>query len=156
MLRSVIDEVNCVVAADSGLYLVLSRWETDTHPGFHSEGPQGLIDSILKVTDCDLFLGIFWKRFGTPTADGKSGTETRIQSRLWGVARKRQSANLVYFNLKPTRRTQRPEAEQWGQVIDFRARFPKEGLWRPYKGKAHFEKLVRDHLTSYIRSLIAS
>lgn len=72
---SVIEEVNRAAAADRGLHLVLSRWETDTYPGFHTEGPQALIDPILKITDCDLLIGIFWKRFGTPTADGKTGTE---------------------------------------------------------------------------------
>lgn len=39
------------------------------------------------------------------------------------------------------------------QVLDFRDRFPKEGLLWPYKGKAEFEKLVRNHLVNYIRTL---
>ena len=43
-------------------------WETDAHPRLHPEGPQGLIDDILHPEDCDLLIGIFWKRFGTPTA----------------------------------------------------------------------------------------
>lgn len=153
VLRSVIDEVNRVVAADSGLYLVLSRWETDTHPGFHPEGPQGLIDPILKITDCDLFLGIFWKRFGTPTADGKTGTEHEFSLAYVAWKEKGSPQIFVYFNEKPYTPKSKAEADQWGQVIDFRDRFPKEGLWWPYKGKAQFEKLVRNHLANYIRSL---
>jgi internalin A len=74
-LPSVIEEVNRLVASDRGLHLESFRWETDTYPGFHPEGPQGLIDRIMKVTDCDLLIGIFWKGFGTPTSDGKTGTE---------------------------------------------------------------------------------
>jgi internalin A len=153
VLPSVIDEVNRVVAADRGLRLELSRWETDTHPGFHSEGLQGLIDPILKVTDCDLLIGIFWKRFGTPTADGKTGTEHEFGLAYEAWLRKRSPQIFVYFNLKAYTPKSKAEAEQWGRVLEFRDRFPKEGLWWPYKGKVQFEKLIRNHLMNYIRSL---
>ncbi|HEX5731603.1 MAG TPA: COR domain-containing protein [Blastocatellia bacterium] len=153
VLPSVIDEVNRIVAADRGLHLELSRWETDTHPGFHLEGPQGLIDPILKITDCDLLIGIFWKRFGTPTADGKTGTEHEF-SLAYEAWQKNQSPQIfVYFNLKPYTPKSKTEIEQWGQVLEFRDMFPKEGLWWPYKGKVQFEKLARNHLINYIRSL---
>ena len=62
LLPNVIDELNRGVAADRGLSLELSRWETDAYPGFHPEGPQGLIDPIIKITDCDLLIGIFRMR----------------------------------------------------------------------------------------------
>jgi hypothetical protein len=152
-LPSVIEEVNSGIAADRGLHLVLSRWETDTYPGFHPEGPQGLIDPILKITDCDLLIGIFWKRFGTPTADGKTGTEHEFSSayEAWKVRGSPQI--FVYFNSKPYAAKSQAETEQWGQVLGFKDKFPKEGLWWPYKGKDQFEKLVRNHLTNYIRSL---
>ncbi len=154
VLPSVIDEVNRVVAADRGLHLELSRWETDTYPGFHLEGPQGLIDQVLKITDCDLLIGIFWKRFGTPTADGKTGTEHEfsLAYEAWQV--KQSPQIFVYFNLKPYTPKSKGEIEQWGQVLEFKDKFPKEGLWWPYKGKVQFEKLARNHLINYIRSLL--
>jgi len=74
-LASIIERVNSNTAERLGLILRLGRWETDTYPGFHVDGPQGLVDSILKIEDCDILIGIFWKRFGTPTPDGKTGTE---------------------------------------------------------------------------------
>ena len=55
------------------------RWETDAYPGFHPEGPQGLIDAILRIEDCDILIGIFWKRFGTPVSDACSGTAHEFQ-----------------------------------------------------------------------------
>jgi internalin A len=153
VLPSVIDEVNHYVAADRGLHLVLSRWETDTHPGFHPEGPQGLIDPILKITDCDLLVGIFWKRFGTPTADGKTGTEHEFSLAYQAWKEKRSPQIFIYFNQKPYTPESTTDTEQWGKVLEFRDKFPKEGLWWSYKGKVQFEKLVRNHLMNYIRSL---
>jgi hypothetical protein len=153
VLPSVLEELNSGVADDRGLRLELSRWETDTHPGFHPEGPQGLIDPVLKITECDVLIGIFWKRFGTPTADGKTGTEHEFRQAYDAWLEKGSPQIFVYFNEKSYTPKSKPEAEQWGQVIDFRDRFPKEGLWWPYKGKAQFERLVRNHLTNYVRGL---
>ena len=153
MLPSVIEEVNRGVAADRRLRLDLSRWETDAHPGFHPEGPQGLIDPILNITDCDLLIGIFWKRFGTATTDGKTGTEHEFSLAYEAWMEKGTPQIFVYFNQKASTPRSKAEAEQWGQVLEFKERFPKEGLWWPYKGKSQFEKLVRNHLTNYIRNL---
>jgi predicted NACHT family NTPase len=36
-------------------------------------------------------------------------------------------------------------------VLKFRKNFPEEGLWWSYKGISDFEKLVRNHLTQFIR-----
>jgi hypothetical protein len=60
----VLEELNRSLGADRGVRLEPVRWETDAYPGFHPAGPQGLIDPILKIEDCDILLGIFWKRFG--------------------------------------------------------------------------------------------
>ena len=153
VLPSVIEEVNRGVAADRGLLLTLSRWETDTHPGFHAEGPQGLIDPVLKINDCDLLIGIFWKRFGTPTADGETGTEHEFGQAYEAWQGKRSPQIFVYFNQKAYAPKSEEEAQQWGKVLKFRNKFPKEGLWWPYNGKAQFEKLVRNHLNNYVRGL---
>jgi hypothetical protein len=58
VLPIVIEELNRGIAGDRGMRFELSRWETDTHPGFHPDGPQGLIDPILEITDCDLLIGV--------------------------------------------------------------------------------------------------
>ncbi|HKS43173.1 MAG TPA: COR domain-containing protein [Blastocatellia bacterium] len=153
VLPSVIEEINRTVAADRGLLLVLARWETDTYPGFHLEGPQGLIDPILRITDCDLLIGIFWKRFGTPTADGETGTEHEFNTAYEAWNEKQSPQIFVYFNLKAYTPKSKAETEQWGKVIEFREKFPKEGLWWPYKGKPQFENLIRNHLMNYIRGI---
>ena len=57
-LPAVLEELNRGIAATQGLRLELGRWETDAYPGFHPEGPQGLIDPILRIEDCDVLLGI--------------------------------------------------------------------------------------------------
>ena len=71
----VVADLNNGIAAERNLWLEVRRWETDAYPGFHAGGPQGLIDHILRIEKCDIFIAIFWKKFGTPVPDAKSGTE---------------------------------------------------------------------------------
>jgi formylglycine-generating enzyme required for sulfatase activity len=150
-LPAVLEELNHGIAGDRGMRLELARWETDAYPGFHPEGPQGLIDPILRIEDCDVLIGIFWKRFGTPVNDAQSGTEHEFRR---GYAAWQQTGRphiMVYFNQQPYTPKSRAETDQWGQVLDFQRNFPKEGLWWPYTGEREFERLVRRHLTQVIR-----
>jgi hypothetical protein len=150
-LPAVVAELNQGIAAEHSLRLELSRWETDAYPGFHPEGPQGLIDASLRIEDCDVLIGIFWKRFGTPVQDANSGTEHEFRRAYDAWKRTRRPHIMVYFNQRPYKPKTRAEADQWGQVLAFQENFPKEGLWWLYMGKPQFADLVRQHLTRFIR-----
>ena len=150
-LATVVEELNHGVARDRGVRLELARWETDAYPGFHPEGPQGLIDPILRIETCDILIGIFWKRFGTPVTDAQSGTEHEFRLGYEAWKQTRRPHIMVYFNQRAYTPKTREETDQWGQVLDFQRNFPKEGLWWPYRGRAQFERLVRNHLTQFLR-----
>jgi hypothetical protein len=81
-LPGIVDELDHGIAGEHGLRLELARWETDAYPGFHPPGPQGLIDALLRIEDCDILIGLFWKRFGTPMPDANSGTEHEFRRAL--------------------------------------------------------------------------
>jgi tetratricopeptide (TPR) repeat protein len=149
-VQAVADELNRGIAKDRGLRLEVARWETDAYPGFHLDGPQGLIDPILRIEDCDILIGIFWKRFGTPTMGAKSGAEHEFRCAYEAWQKNQRPQIMVYFDGKAYAPKSKDETDQWGSVLDFKKDFPKEGLWWPYKGKAEFEKLLREHLTHFI------
>jgi hypothetical protein len=124
----VVEELNRGVAADRGLRLEVYRWEADAYPGFHAEGPQGLIDPILGIEDSDILIGIFWKRFGTPTADGRTGTEHEIGLAHEAWTKNKRPQIMVYFNQKAYSPKSKQETDQWGRVLDFKEKFSKEGV----------------------------
>ncbi len=66
LLPAVIEELNKNVAQDHGLRLELARWATDASPGFHLEGPQGLIDAVLRIEACDVLIGTFLEALRYP------------------------------------------------------------------------------------------
>jgi formylglycine-generating enzyme required for sulfatase activity len=150
-LPAVLEDLNRGIAAAYGLRLELGRWETDAYPGFHPQGPQGLIDPILHIEDCDVLLGIFWKRFGTPTTEAGSGTEHEFLRAYAAWQQHGRPQIMVYFNQEAATPKTKAETDQWGQVLEFQEHFPREGLWWPYRGKEQFERLVRNHLTQFLR-----
>jgi hypothetical protein len=151
ILPTIIDELNRGIAAGKRLILELSRWETDTYPGFHPEGPQALIEPILDIENCDILIGIFWKRFGTPTKDGQTGTEHEFQCAYESWKKNCSPQIMFYFCKKPYTPKSVEETQQWGKVLEFKDKFPKEGFSSNYENESEFERQVRNHLTQLIR-----
>jgi ATP/maltotriose-dependent transcriptional regulator MalT len=143
-------ELNMGLARELGLVLTITKWETAVFPGFHRHGPQGLIDEVLRIPDCDIFIGIFWTGFGTATEDSPSGTahEFNVAYEAWRASSK--PAIWFYFNEKPYSPKSTAELKQWQQVLEFKKAFPQEGLWWVYQGSTSFRHLIRQHLTRYL------
>jgi hypothetical protein len=155
-LDRVVAEVNDGVARDRDLRLELVKWEKDAFPGFHPAGPQGLIDTVLRIEDCDLFIGIFWRRFGTATAEAASGTEHEFLRAYEAWQATRRPHILFYFKNKAFTQRTSEEINQLQQVVAFKERFPAEGLYWEFRTAAEFEQLVRGHLTKLVRARSAA
>ena len=72
--------LNRNTAAERDVQFRVLDWKTDVRPGVHKQGPQGPIDDDLPVGNCDIVVGILWKRLGLPIPemDGETGTEHEI------------------------------------------------------------------------------
>lgn len=141
------------VARERGCRLSLWRWETDAHPGLHLEGPQGLIDDAMRIEDADVVVGIFWKRFGTPTSDAGSGTEHELRRACSAWEQRARPQVVVYFGERKCMPKDAAEAAQLQQLLCFREAMPEEQLWWRYVTVADFERAVRKHLTAFVLAL---
>jgi hypothetical protein len=155
-LSQVVAELNRTVAQERGSVLRLRRWEADATPGFSDAGPQAVVDDALKIETCDVFVGIFWKRLGTPVYDAPSGTIHEFRRAYDAWKRTGRPLILMYFNQVPYYPADTSELTQWAQVLEFKKTFPPEGLWWTYNGVADFERLVRPHLARQIFRLTAT
>lgn len=103
---------------------------------------QGLVNKqVLK--DCDLLIGVFWTRLGTPTGVASSGTVEEIREHM--AAGK---PTMLYFSDAPIE-PGRVDPVQYEQLQRFRDECKNCGLVETYKNYRQFEtKLSRQlHLT---------
>jgi hypothetical protein len=147
----VVEYLNSGIAKDRSIRLVASLWETDAYPSFHLNGPQGAIDEALRIENCDLFIGVFGKRFGTPVYDADSGTEHEFFVAYNSWKKSGRPHIMIYFKEGAATFTSKADTDQLGQVLQFREKFPREGFWWTYTTKSDFETLLRKHLTQYVR-----
>jgi hypothetical protein len=153
ILDSVVAEVNKNAGRQSKMMLELVKWETDAHPGVSLGGPQAVIDPQMPVEECDVVIGIFWRRFGTPTTFGDSGSSHEIERACESALRRRKPRVMVYFSERPSAPRTLEEIDQWRKVVEFRDRLGKLGLYFSYDSVQSFATLVRSHLDSVVEEM---
>ena len=153
-LLGVINELNRTIDAllpRTAIRLELVRWETDAFPQMGR--PQAVINR--QIGQYDIFIGILWQRFGTPTGKAGSGTEEEFQIAFRRWKQHRRPIILFYFSngaIAPPRSLE--DLEQLKKVVEFRQRLAQIGLIWEYDGDALFMNTVRPHLTRVIGGLI--
>jgi predicted nucleotide-binding protein len=142
-LSGVVAELNTTVAAYKQMALELIRWETHAIPGM------GRVQELINAQagSYDIFVGIMWRRFGTPTGTEGSGTEEefRLAYEAW---RKEDSVRILfYFSQSAFMPRSGDEIQQFAKVLAFRQELEQKGLVWEYKNDEDFPNVVRPHLT---------
>lgn len=123
---------NAVNSIATGTFLSPVRWET--HAGAELSGrPQGIINERL-LDHCDLLVGIFWTRLGTPTGEAESGTVEEIQRH---VAAGKPA--MVYFSIRPAA-PDFIDHDQYQRVKEFKAWCRERGLTWDYENNEDFRQ----------------
>lgn len=128
------------------VHIKLLRYE-DLHPG--AGRPEEVI--LQQIGEYDIFIGLMWRRFGTPTGKEDSGTaEEYLQAYDRWQAQKRPQM-LFYFSTAaaPPPATV-DEAQQLLQVVTFRTEVEKKQLIAQYNGPRDFDRFIRFHLLGVI------
>jgi hypothetical protein len=97
-LFKVVTELNLTISAiapEKGVVLELVRWETNAAPGLGVD-PQKVVNE--QIGDYDIFVGMMWKRMGTPTTTAQSGTEEEFQ-RAYEKVGEKQIASCPFLFL---------------------------------------------------------
>lgn len=119
--------------------------------------PQQVILDSFPAEKWDIFIGVLWSRFGTPTGavhpetgqPFQSGTEEEFTLAIRQWQETGRPRPLFYRCM----RTVSPSAdfEQLGRLEEFFRRFGPEGeypdLYRSYDSLDEFERMVREDLT---------
>jgi hypothetical protein len=144
--REVIESASESVVDTKGISLRSIGWE-DVPPNLGD--PQKLINDYSETAD--LVVVIFWRRFGSPTAQFESGTLEEFT-----LAKVRWEKNGIphvklYFRHVDKQSVSDPGPEL-SKVLEFRKRFENDrtGLYNTYKNPSEFRKKFTQHLFHWI------
>ncbi len=145
LVSDVVREWNAVHSFATGAIIECVLWETHTFPAL-GDRPQAIINQQV-VNGCDMLIGIFWTRLGTPTGSAESGTAEEIEE-----IRKAGKPVLLYFSSQPVA----PESidpKEYQRLIAYRQIVQDQGLYCSYHDLAEFRQLVQRHITQQMNDL---
>jgi hypothetical protein len=151
LVRDVVAEVNATVGDQYRVRLEVVGWETHTFSSFGGE-PQALIFKQLEMSDFDLFVGVMWNRFGTPTHAAGSGTEEEFETALELRERAGRPDLMFYFS----RRLATLDGDALDQrklVLQFKERIERQGLTKEYSDAGGFKETLRGDLLLWLADL---
>jgi len=145
----VVDELRRIVGKLRHVELEAVRWETHAWPDVGDDA-QDVINK--QIGQYDIFVGIMWKRFGTPTKRADSGTAEEFERAYTLFRRFGRPKIMFYFRTTPFYSTDPSELSQFGKVVRFRRKLEgADVLFWSYDQPLQFERVVREHL---IRQLL--
>jgi len=156
-LGALVQELNTTLRAlvpDKGVGLELIRWETHTHPDVAAE-PQRVVDDQLGH-DYDVFVGMMWARFGTPTSRAGSGTEDEFRAAYAGWEEARRPAHILFYFCEEAipANVAQENADQLKAIYTFRTELEQKGLIGSYPSHRDFGDKVRRDLVLVLSRLL--
>lgn len=143
----VIQEWNDLNSAERQLVLLPLRWETHSAPEY-GKRPQEVINRQV-VDQCDLLVGIFWTRIGSPTGVADSGTLEEIER----VA-KDGKPSMLYFS-KANKNPDEIDLKQLEKLRGFKEKTFPNALVENYTNSVEFRDKLARQLEIQLRALLA-
>lgn len=151
LAKEVVTEINTTTGSRDDFRLELITWENNTYPSMGKDG-QDVISTQIG-DDYEIFVGLMWKRFGTPTKRAGSGTEEEFELAYSRYKKEKDIQIMFYFNKSHI--PQDADLEQFQKVKDFKKKIESLGAYHfPYYDPKEFEKLLRMHLTGYVKDVL--
>lgn len=150
IVEKTVAELNSSIAPKVGMLIELIRWE-DMTP--EAGRPQQIILDQADIESCDVFIGVLWNRFGSPTGKADSGTleEFNLAYSTW--ANHGAPRIMFYFCQRPSNFQKSEELDQKAKVISFRGSLSKIAMFAEYDSSGDFESRVRQDLTKHLLDL---
>lgn len=136
-ISNTINDWNCVHSESHEKVLLPVRWETHAKPG--AGRAQELInDQVVKK--CDILIGVFWTRLGSPTGEHASGTVEEIEEFL--AAGK---PVMLYFSKKHF--PSDADLDQIKLLREFKAKMQSKCLFFEYNDLIELKEHVNRHIS---------
>jgi len=120
ILEDVISEFNLTWSDTNKIRLELLKWETHAHPGFGEDAQDAINRQI--GNEYDIFIGIMWGLFGSPTNRAESGTEEEYEKAYARLAESPGSVQIMFYFKDAGISPSKLDPEQLAKVQAFKRR----------------------------------
>jgi|JFJP01.2.fsa_nt_gi hypothetical protein len=131
---------------EKGVFIKLIRWE-DMAPQI-GPGPQNVINS--QIEKYDVFIGVMWNRFGTPTDLAASGTEEEFNMAIDSFKLIQKPWIAFYFSNKPANFKSKEQLEQKSKTLQFKDKLMSLGVIKEYESLDEFSRIFYKNLGQII------
>ena len=138
IIRDVIYEWNAVHSTSRNIVLLPIGWESHSSPEMGGS-PQEIINNQI-LDKCDLLVGVFWTRIGTPTNKYASGTVEEIEKHI-----ESGKPAMLYFSSQPVV-IDTVDAKQIEKLRAFKESCKSRGLYEEYDNHTDFKEKFYRHL----------
>jgi len=138
IIRDVIYEWNAVHSNIRKIVLLPIGWESHSSPEMGASAQAIINKQVLEK--CDLLVGVFWTRIGTPTEQYPSGTVEEIEKHMAAT-----KPAMLYFSSQPVA-LDSVDPEQVKVLKDFKASCQSRGLYNSYDSHSDFKDKFYRHL----------
>lgn len=148
----VFEEINNTIGESMNFRIESKKWEKDVFPAFGLDS-QDVINNQIG-SDYNIFVGIMWKKFGTPTNRAESGTEEEFLNahKQW---EKNKNIDLMFYFNKEASNLDDIDIEQLNKVRQFSKKVADlGGLYYQYNGANQFETDFKKHIQKVLLNKI--
>lgn len=156
MMDMVISEYNQLMGDTHGIRLELIKWETHTHPSIGDDA-QDVINQQIG-SDYDIFIGLMWGRFGSPTNRAESGTEEEFERAFERYKRDPRSIQIMFYFKDQPIPPSKIDTNQLDRVLRFKTKLGAEygALIHTFVSTDEFRTKIRLHLSSIVKQSLTA
>lgn len=146
ILEEIIKELNDSWSESLGLFFQLIKWETHSYPDVGTD-PQSVINNQIG-DDYEVFIGILWSRFGTPTPRAESGTIEEFERAYSRYEENPDNIKVMFYFKDQPVPPSKIDPTQLSKIIEFKNKLGELGtLHWSFDNTEEFSKYLRMHLS---------
>jgi hypothetical protein len=149
-METVITEFNLTFGKKQNVRLELVKWENNARPGIGADG-QDVINQQIQ-DDYDIFVGMMWSRFGSPTARSESGTKEEFERAFARFKENSKSVTIMFYFKDAPIPPSKIDLDQLGKVQAFKQELSEKygALYSEFETPEDFLAKIRIHLGQLI------
>ncbi|MHA1294581.1 MAG: hypothetical protein ACTSQJ_18220, partial [Promethearchaeota archaeon] len=152
LVRKVCEDISKTYGASNRIEVKPIDYRNEVIPFISGKRTQEIISDQLEKPGYEIYIGIFWKRFGNKQSNELTPTEEEYQNALKSCKENGKPLISVFFKCKKYFPNTVEDAVQIVEVLNFRDKIRKSdiGMYTEFEGELDFYQKVRNVIVKFV------